>query len=405
MISGRPFRAEARHAARACRVDRPPDLFSQAEEESEAPPQAGSLHSQARSERALGRGARSQLTPSFDPGGIEVSARHLIVCRRSAGGHRATRTFDNTPSGHQALQRYLTRSGRPVRVCVEATGRYRLDLCLTLQQAHVPVMVANPRAVRHFAQALMQRSKNDHLDAEVLCEFAARMPFQAWRPPSPLVLQLVGVARRLEDLTAMMTAEKNRLHAASLSQALPRVVRLDGARSLAAQQRARQRLTEFALELIAGDPDGRQRYALLLSIPGFGPTRALHVLAELALLAPDLDLRQWVAAAGLDPREFTSGTSVRKTVRLSKAGNAHLRHALYMPALVAVQHEPHLRAFYEKLQARGKTKLQALVAVMRKLLHAIFGLFKHQQEYDAQKVYTLTGADASATAALDEVLA
>ncbi len=114
------------------------------------------------------------------------------------------------------------------------------------------------------------------------------------------------------------------------------------------------------------------------------------------LLAPDLEVRQWVASAGLDPREYSSGTSVQKTVRISKAGNKHLRQALYMPALVAARHDPHCRAFYEKLQGRGKTKLQALVAVMRKLLHAIYGMFKHRQEYQGQKLYALPGVSVGA---------
>lgn len=121
---------------------------------------------------------------------------------------------------------------------------------------------------------------------------------------------------------------------------------------------------------------------------------ALHLLAELLLLPADRDVRQWVAYAGLDPREYTSGTSVHKKVRISKAGNQHLRRALYMPALVAVQHQPHLRAFYEHLLARGKTKLQALVATMRKLLHAIYGMFKHDQLFEGSKVYALADAPA-----------
>jgi transposase len=58
-----------------------------------------------------------------------------------------------------------------------------------------------------------------------------------------------------------------------------------------------------------------------------------------------MDVRQWVAYAGLDPRECTLGTSVHKNVRISKAGNHYLRRALCMPALVPVQHDPHLRAF------------------------------------------------------------
>jgi transposase len=323
----------------------------------------------------------------FAPCGIEVSHLTLLVVLRAGDHDEAYREFPNTAKGHQAVLRFLQHATRPVRVAMESTGLYGLDLALTLHQAGVALMVANPRAVRHFATALMQRSKNDHLDARVLCEFAARMPFVAWRPPSAAALKLVAVARRLEALTDMLAAEKNRLHAASLSQALPVIIRRDVQRSIQTQQRAIERLTRAAQEFILDDPELSRRFELLLSIPGVGATSALHLLAELTLLPDGMDVRQWVAYAGLDPREYTSGTSVHKKVRISKAGNKHLRRALYMPALVAVQHQPHLRAFYEHLQARGKTKLQSLVATMRKLLHAIFGMFKHDQLFDGRKVF------------------
>ena len=340
----------------------------------------------------------------FNPCGIEVSYLTLVV---ALGGHdhdEPLREFPNTRAGHQAVLRFLESSPRPVRVGLESTGLYGLDLALTLHQAGVAVMVANPRAVRHFAQALFQRSKNDQLDAVVLREFAARMPFQAWRPPSAAALKLVAVARRLEALTDLMAAEKNRGHAASLSEALPVIVRRDIQRSIQTQQRAIDRLTRAAQEFLLADPELARRYELLLSIPGFGPTSALHTLAELTLLPPDMDVRQWVAYAGLDPREYTSGTSVHKKVRISKAGNKHLRRALYMPALVAVQHQDHVRAYYEHLRARGKTKLQALVATMRKLLHAIYGMFKHDQLFDGQKVYAFSSPTLAPTPSNSEVV-
>jgi transposase len=324
---------------------------------------------------------------AFDPCGIEVSHLTLVVALRCGDRDESPRDFPNTAEGHQAVLRFLGRSDRPVRVAMESTGLYGLDLALTLHRAGVAVMVANPRAVRHFAQALLQRSKNDQLDSAVLREFAGCMPFQAWRPPSAAALKLVSVARRLEALTDMMAAERNRLHAASLSEALPAIIRRDIQRSIQTQQRAIDRLTRAAQEFILDDPDLARRYELLISIPGFGVTSVVHILAELNLLPADMDVRQWVAYAGLDPRECTSGTSVHKKVRISKAGNKHLRRALYMPALVAVQHQAQVRAYYEHLQARGKTKMQALVATMRKLLHAIYGIFKHDQLFDGQKVY------------------
>jgi transposase len=324
---------------------------------------------------------------AFNPCGIEVSHLTLVVALRAGDHDEPLREFPNTPESHQAVLRFLDRSGGSVRVAMESTGLYGLDLALCLHQARVAVMVANPRAARHFATALMQRSKNDHLDAAVLRQFAARMPFVAWQPPSPAALKLVAVARRLEALTDMLAAEKNRRHAASLSAALPAIIRRDVEHSIQTQQRAIERLTRAAQEFILDDPELARRFQLLLSIPGVGVTSAVHLLAELTLLPAGMDVRQWVAYAGLDPREYTSGTSVHKKVRISKAGNKHLRRALYMPALVTVQHQPHLRAFYQHLQARGKTKLQALVATMRKLLHAIFGMFKHDQLFDGRKVY------------------
>jgi transposase len=322
--------------------------------------------------------------------GIEVSAQELVVSLRRQGDLEPLRNFSNTPQGHKIIGRYLQRAGRVVRVCMESTGLYGLDLALALSgQEGIEVMVANPRAVRHFAKALMQRSKNDPLDAGVLEEFASRMPFQPWQRPSPTALTLHALARRLRELVEIQTAEKNRQHAAGLSQAIPAVVRRDLARSLRAQERAIRRLTQQARKLIAQDPQLTERFALLDSVPGIGETSAVQLLGELGVLAPDLAARQWVACAGLDPRQHDSGSSVHKKPRISKAGNKHLRHALYMPALVAMHHDPYLGGFYQHLLAAGKLKMQALVAVMRKLLHALHAMFKTHQPYDGSKLFRL----------------
>lgn len=331
-----------------------------------------------------------------DHAGIEVSSKELIVALRRDGKLKPWKSFPNAPGGHQAIVRYLARKGHQVRVCLESTGIYGLDLALALHAApEIEVMVANPRAVRHFAQALMQRSKNDRLDAVVILEFATRMPFQAWQPPSPAARHLCALARRLEALTELCAAEKNRLHAARATEALPSIIRRDLESSLRFHERAMERLKGEALKVIAQESELQRKFDLLLSIRGIKETSALQVLAGLAVMAPDLDVRQWVAYAGLDPREYSSGSSVHKKTRISKAGNRHLRRALYMPALVAVCREPHFRAYYERLLARGKTKMQALVAVMRKLLHAIYGMFRHQLPFDGSKVYQLPQAVAA----------
>jgi transposase len=146
------------------------------------------------------------------------------------------------------------------------------------------------------------------------------------------------------------------------------------------------RLRREALRLIAGDSELDRRFRLMLTTTGIAETSALHILGELAVLPDMLDARQWVAFSGLDPRLFKSGKSVEKRPRISRGGSRHLRRALYMPALVALRRDSYLRRFYQNLLARGKARLQAVVAVMRKLLHALFAMFRTNQPYDGSKL-------------------
>ena len=165
-----------------------------------------------------------------------------------------------------------------------------------------------------------------------------------------------------------------------------RVLVTEVKRSLQWIERSQARLTRAARKLIAAEPRLERRFRLLLSLPGVGETSALQLLGELALIPPDAEVRQWVAYAGLDPCECSSGSSLRKRPRISKVGNRHSRRALYMPALSAARHHAAFAAYYGGLQERGKCKMVALVAVMRKMLHATFGMFKHDARFDGSRV-------------------
>jgi len=324
----------------------------------------------------------------LDTAGVEVSVEVLVVALKSNGQMR-TSEFPNTPSGHQQLIGYLRGHSQRLRICLESTGLCGLDLALALQtQKGMEIMVANPRSVRHFAEAMMQRSKTDPLDAKLLAEYAERMPFLAWQPPSLPARRLCAMARAIHQLTEMNTMQKNRLHAAASTETTPKIVMTELRRSLAQQQRSIARLLREAIQLIQSDPVLQKRFQLLLGIRGIREMSALQLLGELVLVPADCDVRQWVAYAGLDPRQYKSGNSVEKKVRISKVGNRHLRRALYMPALVAVRHQPHFRAYYQHLRAKGKLKMVALVAVMRKLLHGIYGVFKSLEPFDATKLFS-----------------
>jgi transposase len=318
--------------------------------------------------------------------GIDVSAKTLAVTILSGNRPSEHREFDNTISGHKALIAWLHKKG-PARVSMEATGIYSLDVALALDRAPgIEVAVLNPKKVHDFAKHL-NRSKTDKADAQALAEYSLRMQFVPWRAPSQGALQLRAICRHLHNLVIERTRQNNRLHAATSTIDTPRCVLQDMKRALARIGHRIDKLRREAAALVACDQNTSKQFKLLISIPGIASISALQLLGEVALLAPDMNVRQWVAHSGLDPAHHQSGTSVRKPSRISRAGNKHLRKALYMPAMVAARHDPHFRAFYQKLLDRRKAKLQAIIAVARKLLHAVYAILKTNTPYEGTKLF------------------
>lgn len=319
--------------------------------------------------------------------GVDVSAATVVVAVEQEHQRFEERIFDNHAGGHKALIRWLRKDNAPARVSLEATGIYSLDLALALDRAEgIEVAVLNPKLMHRFAQTL-RRSKTDSADAQVLAQYSRRMPFTAWSAPDLSGLQLRTISRHIQGLVVEHTRQGNRLHAAEQSALTPRCVMNDLRRSMASLKLRIARQRREALELVRSDAAMRKRFELLIRIPGIAAISALQLLGELAPLSPEMSVRQWVAHSGLDPAHQVSGTSVHKPSRISRAGNRHLRHALYMPALVAVRRDPHLKAFYETLLNRHKAKLQALIAVARKLLHAIYGILRTETPYDGRKLF------------------
>jgi transposase len=214
-----------------------------------------------------------------------------------------------------------------------STGVYSLDLALALHEAAgIEVAVLNPKTINRFAATLC-RSKTDPADAQVLAGYARRMPFQLWQPPTVVALELRAITRHIAALTQQHTRESNRLHAASASTTGARCVRQDLKRSLRDLERRIEKLRAAALALVERDPELGPRLAFLLSMPGIGEVSALNLLGELALLAPSLSVRQWVAHSGLDPAHHESGSSVRKPrLRFSTASKEKGRRPIFAQA-------------------------------------------------------------------------
>jgi transposase len=330
--------------------------------------------------------------------GIDVSAASLAIALIEPDGSLAQREFSNSASGHGALSAWLKKRNSQVRVSLEATGVYSLDLALALDaEAYIELMVLNPKLVNRFAQTL-RRSKTDAADAMVLAEYSRRMPFCRWQRPAASHLALRTMSRYIGSLVVEQAGLKNRLRSAESTATTPRAVLADLKRALAAIERRVERMRAKALTLVEAEVELRQRYQLLTTVPGIAAVSALAILSELILLAPAMTVRQWVASSGLDPAHQQSGSSLNRPSHISRAGNRRLRAALYMSALSAARYDWHLAAFYRALRARHKTGLQALMAVARKMLHAIYGIFKSGTPYDGRRLFPNIQTEVESTA-------
>jgi transposase len=303
--------------------------------------------------------------------GVDVAKRWLDV---SVGGEAPWRV-GNDATGIGALVERLADLGPVAGVVVEATGGYEGALIAALQEAEVLVARVNPRQVRDFARSLGRLAKTDALDARVLAAYG-----RACRPAS--LPRVVASARAREALVArrrqlvdLRTAESNRLLTADPA------VRDDIARHLGWLAGEIAALDERIRRATEADAGCAARAALLRSAAGVGPVLATTLTTLLPELGT-LDRKEIAALVGLAPFNRDSGT--RRGTRAVWGGRASVRAVLYMPTLVAMRHNPDIRAFRERLAAAGKPPKVVIVACMRKLLTVLNAMVRSGQPWSAR---------------------
>lgn len=312
--------------------------------------------------------------------GIDVSKATLDACLLAPDGATRERAFANTPAGHAALVAWADRHapGADARFGMEATGGYEDAVASFLHAAGRRVSVVNPTRIKYAGLVRGRGNKTDRADARLIAQYTRDHRPAAWSPPSPEVRELQALVRRRDDLRRLAAHEKGRLDAPLLTPAarrsVARVIRLLGKEA--------DRMQAAADAVIAGSPALRADRDLLASIPGVGTQTASTVVAELPALDRVPSAQSAAAYAGLSPREFRSGASVRGRTRLSKAGNARLRTALYLPTLTAVRFNPVLASFFGRLVAAGKPRMQAVGACMRKLVMLCYGVLRNRAPFD-----------------------
>jgi transposase len=320
--------------------------------------------------------------------GLDVSKKRLHGAWLRDPVRRLIRpkAVDNSAAGHAQLLAWAQRSTgattSELSFVLEATNVYHEAVALFLHQAGCQVAVTNPLQIKRFAQSHSIRTKNDRHDGLVLALFGHERQPRAWQPPPPQVRDLRVLLQRLDMLSEDRQREANRQETIAIEGA-PESVLESLQTMLTTLDKQIAQLHQQIKDHIKRHPDLHSQRAHLETIPGVGPKLSAWFLTLFG--SKDFrDAKQAAAFLGLVPVEHQSGTSVAGRPKLAKSGDSRWRARLFLPAVTAARYNPDVRALHERLIAAGKTKMSAAGAAMRKLVHIAFGVFKHQQPYQAR---------------------
>jgi transposase len=301
--------------------------------------------------------------------GIDVSKDRLDVCVLPQ--NEAFFVARNAKGLAELVDRLRVHS--PQLVVVEATGGFESVVAAAIAGAGMALVVVNPAQVRHYAQALGKRAKTDPIDAYVLARFGSDVKPEPRPLPDETTQNLADLVARRRQIVEMMGAERQRQKRATVKRVAKSIARFIGV--------LEKELAELDKEIddtVRGSPVWRAKEDLMVSVKGVGEKTARTLLAELPELGT-LGRKQIASLAGLAP--YTRRSGAWKGKSMIGGGRKSVRSALFIAAMVACRHNPHLKAFYERLTTAGKPKLLAIVAVARKLLTILNAILRDQKPW------------------------
>ena len=308
--------------------------------------------------------------------GIDISKKKFDVALLLPNGKRKNKVFQNTPPGFNTLIQWLHKwDVQSLHACMEATNIYGNALAEFLYDEGFDVSVINPARIKGFAQSELLRTKTDAQDASLIARFCQAMQPSLWQPEPVSIRQLKAMVKRLDALIGMQQQEVNRLDVAES------VIQTEIQSHIEQLNLRIQQLRQDIRSHIDNDPDLKHQNDLLLSIPGIGEKTIACLLAHFHTITRFDQAKKLAAFCGVTPRERQLG-NMTGHARMSKTGSAHLRKALFFPAMVALRYNPVLIQLNQRLTAKGKPKMLIIGAAMRKLVHIIYGVLKNNTPFN-----------------------
>jgi transposase len=310
--------------------------------------------------------------------GIDVSKSSLDVCYNDEANRLHYLKVDNDASGHALL---IKKVGAMRTYVMESTGPYYLRLAFKLKKIGADVRVENPLVIKRFIQMNMERNKSDKKDARWIYRYALDREAAEWKLPSKAQLHCSQMLSAIDLYKRQGTMLSNQLHSIDQLPLPCRDVTKSLMSMLAKLEKEITRL-ETQLEEQLDAWQGNQQHNLS-TIPGLGKRAVAILIVYTDGFKKISNYRQLIALAGLAPREYASGSSIRGRKGICKMGNGYLRNVLYMCSMSAIRYNKACKDLYERLRAAGKNGKLALIAVCNKLLKQAFSIATKGTIYQA----------------------
>ncbi len=286
---------------------------------------------------------------------------------------------------HSKLKKIYKKEIDKLTFVYEPTGSYSALLYRFCSEKKIKVFMINPKSARNFAKAVAQRNKSDKIDAKVLSQAIvvakeSEIVIPLVNPIVEEIKELIAYYKLKVKLRVQLNNHLESLKAKEANKALINSLKKD----IDKIKKEEETIIENIYNIIIKDKELKAKYESMISIDGIGKVATI-VLLHLFIKYPNANQRQIVSLTGLDPIVKESGSSIRGKTRISKAGGRIYRGTLFMPVMVAIRHNNHIKEFYTRLKENGKHTTVAQVAVMRKLIIIAHSLYKSGELYDKER--------------------
>jgi transposase len=320
--------------------------------------------------------------------GIDVSKLKLDVCliiNEKDKEKSKFNVFQNASEGFEKLLTWVNlkcRCSEKPLFCMEATGSYMEKIAVFLYDNGFDVSIVNPLLIKQ-KKSKLHSNKTDKADAETIAKYCKSENPRLWNPQPQEYRQLRDVCRVIDSLKIQLVQEHNKLEARMLNTAVKDAIN-------AVISTIEEQIKKLEIErkkIVEEHEQIKFQVEKIANIKGIGLATACCILAEAPTPENFANAKQYAAFFGVTPQHCESGTSVKKNSHISKIGSRYARKTLFMASMAVKRHNENFQPFVQRLEKKGKKAKVIVCAVMRKLMHIIYGMLKNNAPFDKKLAF------------------